>query len=155
MDPAFEAKLVDIVGLYMDPPERAAVFLFRRKTQVQALDRTQPSLPLRPGRAGTMTPHDTGDHPLQRESPFTAGRPTSSSHTRVASVSTGAPRIGWLQNLPILGAPVPRPVGPSRYPTPRLDPRRRVTRTRTTEPSCNTEGWHSLPGVVEPDSDAA
>lgn len=56
-DPAFEAKLVDIVGLYADPPERAAVFCFDEKTQVQALDRTQPSLPLKPGRAGTMT-HD-------------------------------------------------------------------------------------------------
>jgi transposase len=56
-DPDFEAKLVDIVGLYMDPPERAAVFCFDEKTQVQALDRTQASLPMRPGRAGTMT-HD-------------------------------------------------------------------------------------------------
>jgi transposase len=41
----------------MNPPERAAVFCFDEKTQVQALDRTQPSLPLRPGRAGTLT-HD-------------------------------------------------------------------------------------------------
>jgi len=56
-DPHFEAKLVDVVGLYMDPPERAVVFSFDEKTQVQALDRTQPSLPMRPGRAGTMT-HD-------------------------------------------------------------------------------------------------
>jgi len=56
-DPDFEAKLVDVVGLYLDPPERAVVFSFDEKTQVQALDRTQPSLPLRPGRAGTMT-HD-------------------------------------------------------------------------------------------------
>jgi transposase len=56
-DPAFETKLVDVVGLYLDPPERAVVFCFDEKTQVQALDRTQPSLPLRAGRAGTMT-HD-------------------------------------------------------------------------------------------------
>ena len=56
-DPDFEEKLVDVVGLYMDPPERAVVFSFDEKTQVQALDRTQPSLPLKPGRAGTMT-HD-------------------------------------------------------------------------------------------------
>ncbi|GAC1541393.1 MAG: IS630-like element ISMsm2 family transposase [Acidimicrobiales bacterium] len=56
-DPNFEAKLVDVVGLYMDPPERAVVFSFDEKTQCQALDRTQPSLPMRPGRAGTMT-HD-------------------------------------------------------------------------------------------------
>ncbi len=56
-DPRFEEKLVDVVGLYMNPPERATVFCFDEKTQVQALDQTQPSLPMRPGRAGTMT-HD-------------------------------------------------------------------------------------------------
>jgi transposase len=56
-DPRFEEKLVDVVGLYLDPPERAIVFSFDEKTQVQALDRTQPSLPMTKGRAGTMT-HD-------------------------------------------------------------------------------------------------
>jgi hypothetical protein len=56
-DPRFEEKLVDVVGLYLDPPERAVVFSFDEKTQCQALDRTQPSLPLKPGRARTMT-HD-------------------------------------------------------------------------------------------------
>jgi transposase len=56
-DPDFEAKLVDVVGLYLNPPQRAAVFCFDEKTQVQALDRTQPSLPMTRGRAGTMT-HD-------------------------------------------------------------------------------------------------
>ena len=55
-DPRFEEKLVDVVGLYMNPPERAVVFSFDEKTQCQALDRTQPFLPMRPGRAGTMTP---------------------------------------------------------------------------------------------------
>lgn len=56
-DPLFEEKMTDVVGLYMSPPARAAVFSFDEKTQCQALDRTQPSLPMRPGRAGTMT-HD-------------------------------------------------------------------------------------------------
>jgi transposase len=56
-DPDFEAKLVDVVGLYLDPPERAVVLCVDEKSQTQALDRTQPSLPLVPGRAGTMT-HD-------------------------------------------------------------------------------------------------
>ena len=56
-DPRFEEKLIDVVGLYLDPPARAAVFSFDEKTQCQALDRTQPSLPMTPGRAGTMT-HD-------------------------------------------------------------------------------------------------
>ncbi len=60
-DPQFEAKLVDVVGLYMDPPERAVVFSFDEKTQVQALDRTQPSLPMKPGRRRTMT-HDYRRH---------------------------------------------------------------------------------------------
>jgi transposase len=60
-DPNFEAKLVDVVGLYMNPPERAIVFSFDEKTQVQALDRTQPSLPMKPGRGGTMT-HDYKRH---------------------------------------------------------------------------------------------
>jgi transposase len=56
-DPDFETKLVDVVGLYLDPPERAVVFSFDEKTQVQALDRTQPSLPFKAGRGRTMT-HD-------------------------------------------------------------------------------------------------
>ena len=56
-DPRFEEKLVDVVGLYLNPPARAVVFSYDEKTQCQALDRTQPSLPLKPGRAGTMT-HD-------------------------------------------------------------------------------------------------
>ena len=46
-----------MVGLYLNPPARAVVFSFDEKTQCQALDRTQPSLPMKPGRAGTMT-HD-------------------------------------------------------------------------------------------------
>ena len=56
-DPRFEEKLVDVVGLYLNPPARAVVFSFDEKTQCQALDRIQPSLPMKPGRAGTMT-HD-------------------------------------------------------------------------------------------------
>jgi transposase len=56
-DPRFEEKLVDVVGLYLNPPARAAVFSYDEKTQCQALDRTQPSLPIKRGRAGTMT-HD-------------------------------------------------------------------------------------------------
>jgi transposase len=60
-DPDFEAKLVDVVGLYLDPPERAVVLCVDEKSQCQALERTQPSLPLTPGRAGTMT-HDYKRH---------------------------------------------------------------------------------------------
>jgi transposase len=56
-DPNFTAKLVDVVGVYLEPPARAVVFAFDEKTQVQALDRTQPSLPMRRGRNQTRT-HD-------------------------------------------------------------------------------------------------
>ena len=60
-DPEFVAKLRDVVGLYLHPPERAVVFAFDEKSQIQALDRTQPGLPLKKGRAGTMT-HDYKRH---------------------------------------------------------------------------------------------
>lgn len=60
-DPHFVEKLVDVVGLYLDPPENALVLSADEKSQIQALDRTQPSLPLYPGRCGTMT-HDYKRH---------------------------------------------------------------------------------------------
>jgi transposase len=56
-DSRFEEKLVDVVGLYLNPPENAIVLCMDEKSQIQALDRTQPSLPMKKGRAGTMT-HD-------------------------------------------------------------------------------------------------
>src|SRR5205807_1079323 len=56
-DPRFAEKLVDVVGLYLNPPEHAIVLCVDEKSQIQALDRTQKSLPLYPGRCGTMT-HD-------------------------------------------------------------------------------------------------
>ena len=56
-DPEFAAKLEDIVGLYVDPPKHAVVLSVDEKSRIQALDRTQPGLPLKPGKAGTMT-HD-------------------------------------------------------------------------------------------------
>jgi hypothetical protein len=60
-DPMFEEKVTDIVGLYLDPPERAVVLCVDEKSQIQALDRTQPGLPLKKGRAQTMT-HDYKRH---------------------------------------------------------------------------------------------
>src|SRR5450755_3785787 len=60
-DPRFVEKLEDIVGLYMSPPEHALVLCCDEKSQVQALDRTQPGLPMKPGRAATMT-HDYKRH---------------------------------------------------------------------------------------------
>jgi len=60
-DPAFAAKVRDIVGLYLNPPEKAIVLSVDEKSQIQALDRTQPGLPMKKGRAGTMT-HDYTRH---------------------------------------------------------------------------------------------
>ena len=56
-DPQFTAKVRDVVGLYLDPPAHAVVLSVDEKSQIQALDRTQPGLPIKRGRAGTMT-HD-------------------------------------------------------------------------------------------------
>ena len=56
-DKRFEEKLVDVVGLYLNPPENAIVLCMDEKSQIQALDRTQPSLPMKKGRAGTIS-HD-------------------------------------------------------------------------------------------------
>jgi transposase len=60
-DPCFVEKLSDVVGLYLNPPDKALVLCVDEKSQIQALDRTQPGLPLRPGRLGTMT-HDYTRH---------------------------------------------------------------------------------------------
>ena len=60
-DPKFAEKLDDVIGLYVNPPEHALVFSVDEKSQIQALDRTQPGLPFVPGRAGTMT-HDYKRH---------------------------------------------------------------------------------------------
>src|SRR5450830_1471761 len=54
-DPLFTEKLTDVVGLYLNPPEKALVLCVDEKSQIQALDRTQASLPMKKGRAGTMT----------------------------------------------------------------------------------------------------
>ena len=80
-DPMFEEKVTDIVGLYLDPPERAVVLCVDEKSQIQALDRTQPGLPLKKGRAATMT-HDYKRHgttTLVRR----AGREIGQGHQRL------------------------------------------------------------------------
>ena len=60
-DKQFVEKLTDVVGLYLNPPDKALVLCVDEKSQIQALDRTQPGLPMKPGRAGTMT-HDYTRH---------------------------------------------------------------------------------------------
>src|SRR5881392_3683943 len=71
-DPAFAEKLKDVVGLYVDPPAHAVVLSVDEKSQIQALDRTQPGLPMKPGRAGTM-PHDYKRHEKSFASPVIMG----------------------------------------------------------------------------------
>ena len=60
-DPDFVAKVEDVVGLHLDPPDKALVLSVDEKSRIQALDRTQPGLPMKKGRAGTMT-HDDKRH---------------------------------------------------------------------------------------------
>ena len=60
-DKHFVEKLIDVVGLYLNPPDKSLVFSVDEKSQIQALDRTQPGLPLKKGRCGTMT-HDYKRH---------------------------------------------------------------------------------------------
>ena len=60
-DPEFDRKMADIVGLYLNPPEKALVLCVDEKSQIQALDRTQPILPMRPGLPARMT-HDYVRH---------------------------------------------------------------------------------------------
>src|SRR5919199_319345 len=60
-DPKFVDKVLDVVGLYVDPPEHALVLSVDEKSQIQALDRSQPGLPMKKGRCGTMT-HDYKRH---------------------------------------------------------------------------------------------
>ena len=60
-DPRFLEKLTDVVGVYLTPPQNAVVLCVDEKSQIQALDRTQPGLPLKPGRCGTFT-HDYERH---------------------------------------------------------------------------------------------
>ena len=56
-DPKFLEKTTDVVGLYLNPPQQAVILCVDEKSQIQALDRTQPGLPIKKGRCGTMT-HD-------------------------------------------------------------------------------------------------
>ena len=77
-DPLFVEKVRDIVGLYMAPPERALVLCVDEKSQIQALDRTQPLLPMRPGQIERRT-HDYTRHAEPRCSPRSTSPPVRSS----------------------------------------------------------------------------
>ena len=96
-DPEFEPKLVDVVGVYLKPPARAVVFSFDEKTQCQALDRTQPSLPMKPGRAGTMT-HDYKRHgTIDLFAAMNVG--TGQVHTHLRKGHTGADVLAFFKQI--------------------------------------------------------
>jgi transposase len=92
-DPEFVEKLEDIVGLYLNPPEHAIVLCADEKSQIQALDRTQPGLPMKKGRCGTMT-HDykrNGTATLFRRPRCVGGR--SHLHVRRPAPSSGVAEV--------------------------------------------------------------
>jgi len=80
-DKRFVEKLTDVVGLYLNPPDKALIMCVDEKSQIQALDRTQPGLPMKKGRCGTMT-HDykrNGTTCCSRHSMFSRGRSSASA----------------------------------------------------------------------------
>ena len=102
-DPHFQEKLEDVVGLYLHPPEHAVVLSVDEKSQIQALERTQPGLPLKKGRCGTMT-HDYKRH----------GTTTLFAALNVAEgslISTCLPRHRhqeWLRFLRLIDRQIPQ-----------------------------------------------
>ncbi len=96
-DPHFEAQLVDVVGLYLNPPERAAVFSFDEKSRCQASDRTQPSLPMKRGRGTTMT----YDHKRHGTNDLFAAMNTATGqvHTHLPKGHTGADVLAFFKQI--------------------------------------------------------
>ena len=122
-DPEFDAKLADIVGLYLDPPERALVLCVDEKSQIQALNRTQPALPMWPGLPARMT-HDYTRHGTT--SLFAALEVASGKvHGRCFQRHTHAEFIAFLESLA------------KRYPKLEL------------HLICDNYGTHKHPGVQE------
>jgi len=86
-DPSFGDKLTDVVGLYVDPPAHAVVLSIDEKSQIQALDRIQPGLPIKPGRCQTMT-HDYKRHGTPPCSPPSACSTAPSSAAACSATAT-------------------------------------------------------------------
>ena len=129
-DPQFAAKLRDIVGLYVDPPAHAVVLSVDEKSQIQALDRTQPGLPMKKGRCGTMT----HDYIRQRH------------HHTVCR----AQRAGWQRDRPLHAAASPPGVHPlpqrhrDRRASRQTDPCHRSTITPPTSIRRSAPGWAGI-----------
>ena len=101
-DKRFVEKLDDVVGLYLDPPEQALVFSCDEKSQIQALDRTQPGLPLRKGRTATMT------HDYKRHGTTTLFAALSTLDGRVISTCMGRHRHQeWIKFLALIDRQTP------------------------------------------------
>jgi transposase len=101
-DPQFAEKLEAIVGLYLNPPEHALVLCCDEKSQIQALDRTQPGLPLKPGRAGTMT------HDYKRNGTATLFAALNTLNGKVISLCQDRHRHQeWLRFLRLVDASTP------------------------------------------------
>lgn len=104
-DPQFAEKLQDIVGLYLNPPEHALVLALDEKSQIQALDRTQPGLPLKKGRAQTLT------HDYKRHGTTTLFAALNTLNGKV--LATCMPRHRhqeWLKFLRMIDRRTPRPL---------------------------------------------
>jgi len=109
-DPNFEEKAADIIGLYMNPPQHAAVFCVDEKTAIQALDRLDPVLPLSPGRAerhgfeyyrhGTLSLYAALDVKTGQVQGMTAGRHTSQEF--IAFLAGLVARTGWAQEIHVV-----------------------------------------------------
>jgi hypothetical protein len=99
-DPAFEAKFWDLIGLYLDPPEKALVLCCDEKSQCQALERTRPGLPPGVGHIGTKT-HDCtrrGTITLFAPSPISTARSSARPHRAHAPPVVGLPQASRCQN---------------------------------------------------------
>jgi hypothetical protein len=96
-DPHFVEKLTDIIGVYLTPPQNAIVLCVDEKSQIQALDRTQPGLPLKPGRCGTFTTITNAMAPQLSLPPYrwprdgSSGSATNGTGTKSSSDSSS----GW------------------------------------------------------------
>ena len=121
-DPELTAKIADVVGLYLAPPERAIVLSVDEKTQIQALDRTQPMLPMKPGQVDRHA-HDCKRNGTLRGSASSAARLSAgaaASRTSASSQQRSSPS-------PATGTPA-RPRSPGSRPPTRSSPRRSARR---------------------------
>ena len=102
-DPRFEDKLLDVVGLYLNPPEHALVLSCDEKSQIQALNRTQPGLPMKRGRAGTVT------HDYKRHGTTTLFAALNTLNGSVISMCQPRHRHGeWLKFLQLINRRTPK-----------------------------------------------